>query len=277
MISPSRFALQTVSLGGPDLFARLRAARAAGFTLVELDLGQAKAALKAGHSAAAIRGELDSLGLRCLGGFETNVELLSSAAARADNHAGIEANARLVAALGGDTLVAGTDYADWPAAKDRPDPLGEMAETYAEVCARLAPIGVRLLLEFNWGMVKSLLAATEIVRRSGAPNGGVLFDPAHFHCTPTKSEHLTPEVVAHIRHVHVNNMPAKPAEFTDSNMDRVLPGDPKGIYDLRGLFGRLEAAGYRGCYGIEMFDASLRAQPPEPAARLLWDAMQTLA
>jgi sugar phosphate isomerase/epimerase len=71
-------------------------------------------------------------------------------------------------------------------------------------------------------------------------------------------------------------MPAKPAEYTNCNADRLLPGDSQGCYDLAAIFGRLEAHGYRGDYCIEMFSDELWALPPGAAAKRMFDAMQTV-
>jgi 4-hydroxyphenylpyruvate dioxygenase len=125
-------------------------------------------------------------------------------------------------------------------------------------------------------MVKTLIAAVEIANQSGAANVGVLFDPAHFNATPSKTEHITANTVRWIKHVHVDNMPATPAETTDCNTGRLLPGDPAGCYKLVELFGRFEQFGYKGNYAIEMFNAELWAQTPAVAAKRMFDAMQTV-
>ncbi len=64
----------------------------------------------------------------------------------------------------------------------------------------------------------------------------MIFDPAHYHCTPSKFDQLMPENVATVRHVHVDDMRDKPAELSNRNSDHVLPG--QGILDLPALFGR---------------------------------------
>jgi 4-hydroxyphenylpyruvate dioxygenase len=119
--------------------------------------------------------------------------------------------------------------------------------------------------------VKSLRTAAEIARRSRARNVGVVFDPAHYHCTPTKFDQLTPENVATIRHVHVDDMADKPAELSNCNSDRVLPG--RGCLDLKAILRRLEKFGYGGYYSIEMFSEKLWAMPARKAARLMYDSL----
>ena len=188
------------------------------------------------------------------------------------NHDQHVENARLLATLGGTNMVVGTD-----GPKDGPsmDALDGLAEGIRSVADRIAEYGVNILIEFNWSpVVKSLRTASEIVRRSGASNAGVLFDPAHYHCTPTKFDQLTPENVATIKHVHVNDMRDKPGELSDCNSDRELPGS--GILDLRAIFGRIEELGYKGDFSIEMFSEELWALPPAEAARQMYQSLLPL-
>ena len=266
-----QLAINSVSTGGATLEERLAAYAGAGFPNVEFMLGHVKEHLAGGHSRTDTRRLIEAHGLRCLGGFETSLEAFSPPERRARNHRQVIENARLIAEIGGTCLVVGTDGPDGNA----DDPLGTLARTFADVTGQVVDTGVRLCLEFNWSpLVKSLRTAAEVTRRSGAANVGVLFDPAHYHCTPSKMEQLTPETVALIRHVHVNDMRDKPGELSDCNRDRELPGD--GILPLRELFGRIERGGYGGFFSIEMFSDALWALPPAEAARMMYRSLLPL-
>ncbi|HEX8833548.1 MAG TPA: TIM barrel protein, partial [Abditibacteriaceae bacterium] len=195
---------------------------------------------------------------------------------QAKNHAYIVENARLLAELGQgkqQSMVVGTDGA---AIGELENPVERYAEVVGQVANQIAPLGVDLLLEFNWGAVKSLPLAAEIARQSGASNAGVLFDPAHFHCTPTKFEDLTQENVAFIKHVHVNNMRRKAAELSNCNDDRLLPDDSEGALDVKALFRKIEENGYKGLFSIEMFSQELWDLPPATAAKRMFDSLQFL-
>jgi len=196
-----QLAINSISTRG-ELEQTLAAYRDAGFRKVEFALPQVKEYLARGHTPAGLRALLDSMDLQCIGGFETSLECFSdNAEANHDRH--VE-NAKLLAMLGGTNMVVGTDG---PKTGPSLAALDVLAEGLGSVAGRIGEYGVNILIEFNWGpVVKSLRTASEIVRRSGAPNAGVLFDPAHYHCTPTKFDQLTPENVATIRHVHVNDM-----------------------------------------------------------------------
>lgn len=253
-----------------DFPASAKAVRAAGFEKIEFVLSHVKDYLKQGHSVAEVRRILDDNGLKCLGGFETHLECFSEAPSA--NHETLLKNAELLAALGATSLVVGTDG---PKSHTGVEVLGTIAQTVRSVADKVKPLGVNLLLEFNWSpVVKSLRTAAEIARLSDASNVGILFDPAHYHCTPTKFDQINTANVALIKHVHVNDMRDKPGELSNCNDDRLLPGE--GILDLKALFGQLEKHGYTGDFSIEMFDAGLRKLPPLEAATRMYRSLMPL-
>lgn len=264
----SQLAINAVSTKHADLEEALSAYAAAGFAHVEFPLGQIKGYLAQGHSLADAQALLDRYGLRCIGGFECVLEAFSPPESQERNRALIVENARLLGALGATTMVVGTDGPGQPV----PNPLGQLAQAFAQVAQSIEETGVILCLEFNWSpLVKSLRTAVEIAERSGAPNVGVVFDPAHYHCTPSKFEQLHARSVPFIRHVHVDDMRDQPGELSDCNADRVLPG--QGCLDLRALFGQLDRYGYQGFYSIELFNEELWALPARRAAQLLYESL----
>lgn len=268
-MNKEQLAINSISTKG-DLAEMFAGYSAAGFRKVEFALRQVKEYLAKDHTVADLRALLDRHGLQCIGGFECTIECFSDDVKQ--NHDRHVENATLLAALGGTNMVVGTDG---PKSGSSLDALDVLAQGVRSVADRIAKYGVNILIEFNWSpVVKSLRTAAEIVRRSGAANAGVLFDPAHYHCTPTKFDQLTPENVATIKHVHVNDMRDKPGELSHCNSDRELPGH--GILDLRAIFGRLEELGYKGDFSIEMFSEKLWALPPEEAARLMYSSLLPL-
>ena len=141
--------------------------------------------------------------------------------------------------------------------------------------AAIDGLDVTLALEFNWSpVVRSLESAVQVARAVASPRLGVLFDPAHYHTTVTKLEQLTPANVEHIVHVHLDDMPAGPADHADWNEDRVLPGE--GVLPLAEMITRLEAGGYTGYYSLEMFSAELYALPVGEAARRCYASLLPL-
>ena len=271
-----RLGLNTVSLKFTNLEEVAGACAAAGFKTIETPLDQIRGELKKGMTVEQARKIINGHGLTVSGGFNQNLIGLGTPAEIATSQDQHVQNAELIAALGGSMMVVGTDYINWPGQKEQPDVIGRMAEAARGVADRIRPLNITMAIEFNWGMVKTLLATVEIAKRSGAANVGVLFDPAHFHSTPTKSEHITAETMPYIKHVHVDNMPSSPAENTDCNTARLLPGDPAGCYNLVELFGKFERLGYRGNYAIEMFNDELWAMTPAAAAKRMFIAMESV-
>ena len=267
----AQLAINSISTAQPGLESVLRAYADAGFRQVEFNLPFVKKWMQArGAAPRELKALLAEFGLRCVGGFEAPVLAFADAVAL-QNNADLHAlNAELLAELGGGVLVVGTDGPPAPGL----DALRAAGQRLRGLAERLHP-AVALAVEFNWSpLVKSLRGAALAVGEAAHPRVGILFDPAHFHCTTSKFEDLTPQVVEKILHVHVNDMRGKPGEFSHCNSDRVLPGD--GCLDLQRLFGRLEKFGYRGLFSIELFNEEIWKLPVDDAARRCFGAMERL-
>lgn len=267
----SQIAINSVSTRHYGLEESLADYAEAGFRNVEFRIGHVRDYMAKGHRLKDVKTMLDGYGIRCIGGFDCCVECFSPAKQRAKNHARVVENARFLAELGGTNMVVGTDGPATPAE----DTVDRMAKVFARLGTRIKSTGVTLCIEFNWSpIVKSLRMASEIARRSRVKNVGVLFDPAHYYCTPTKFDQLTQQNIACIKHVHVDDMRDKPEELSNCNADRVLPG--KGCLDLKALFRQIERHGYKGYFSIEMFNEELWKMPPKRAAKLMYKSMQEL-
>jgi 4-hydroxyphenylpyruvate dioxygenase len=268
----SQLAINSVSTIRAGLEESLAAYQSAGFKNVEFTLRHVKDYMEQGHSLADVKQLLQKHDLSCIGGFECALEAFSPEEQRARNHQLIVDNARLLAELGATSMVVGTDG---PVGQQSASPIEELASAFAEVASDIKETGISLCIEFYWSpVVKSLRTAVEIARRSRADNVGVLFDPAHFHCTPTKLDQLNAETVPYIKHVHVDDMNDKPGELSDCNGDRVLPGE--GCLDLKSLFRSIEDHGYSGYFSIEMFSEKLWSMPAEEASKLMYNSLLPL-
>jgi len=265
-----QLAINLVSTRHDSLEQAFAAYHAAGFTRVEMVIPQVRAYLDEGHTLKDVRRLLDQTHLQCIGGFDTTLLAFGTAAACRKNHNQLVDNAKLLAQLGATTMVVGTDGPSKP--MDAKQVIDQLAKATAAVARRIKGTGVTLCIEFNWSpIVKSLRTAAQIARRSRVANVGVLFDPAHFHCTPSKFDQLDEANVAMIKHVHVDDMADKPGELSDCNADRVLPGS--GCLDLKAIFSRIEKLGYRGYFSIEMFNDKLWAMTPQRAAKLMYNSL----
>jgi len=269
----SQLAINSVSNLPHPLEPVLDAYATVGFKNVEFCLQHVWDYLKEGHSPAEAREALTGRGLSCIGGFEDIVECFTPKRQRTKNHKQVLRNAELISSLGGNSIVVGTDG---PSKALKPEVLiSEMGAVFAEIGDMIKHTGVTVCIEFNWSpVVKSFRTAAAIVRQARRKNVGVLFDPAHYHCTPTKFEQLTAKNIKTIKHVHVDDMRDIPGELSDCNDDRALPG--KGCLDLKALFGAIESHGYKGYFSIEMFDQKLWAMPPKKAARMMYASLEKL-
>ena len=269
-----QLAINSVSTRHKDLDEALAAYDAAGFRSVEFVMSHVKDWLAAGHTVDDVRRLLAAHHLRAIGGFETSVECFSAPETQRANHDLHRANAQLLHDLGGGTLVVGTDGPGQPP----PDPLAALdiiAAALRDLATSIEGLDVTIALEFNWSpLVKSLQSAVLVAQKVHHPQVGVLFDPAHYYTTPTKFDHLNPDTVPWIKHVHLDDMRDKPGDLSHCNDDRVLPG--QGILDLPALIARLEQHGYDGYFSIEMFDRDLWQLPATEAARRCYESLLAL-
>ncbi len=267
----SQLAINSVSTRHSSIEDALEAYEGAGFRNVEFFLPPVKEWVAQGHSTGELPRLLADRNLRAIGGFETHVECFASPESQRVNQEIHVANASLIEDLGGGTLVVGTDGPPAPSL----EALDTVARTMYELARRIEGMDVDIALEFNWSpLVRSLQSAVIVVEKVSHPQAGVLFDPAHYHTTPTKFEHLDATTVRWIKHIHLDDMRDKPGELSNCNSDRVLPGE--GILDLRALISALEQYGYNGFYSIEMFNEDLWQLPAAEAARRCYESLLPL-
>lgn len=259
----SQLAINSITTRQGSFEEALDAYSAAGFPQVEFHLPLLKDWLASGHSVDDAKRALTERNLTGIGGFQAPIECFSDTSAREQNRALHLENARLIDALGGGTLVMGTDGPATPSL----DALPMVAEALKALAGQIEELNVNLALEFNWGpLVKSLDSARRVCELVDHPRVGILFDPAHYHCTVTKFSDINAESVRWLKHVHLNDMANKPGDLSNCNADRVLMGD--GILDLHALISRIDDLGYTGAYSIELFNEELWDLPAkETAAR----------
>ncbi len=264
----SQLAINSVSTRQNNLEEALVAYAAAGFRNVEFVLPLVKDWMKQGHSVDDVHALLAKHHMKAIGGFQTHVECFTTPESRRANHAIHVENAQLIHALGGGTLVVGTDgpgQANLAA-------LDGIADSLRELVKHIEGLNVNIALEFNWSpVVKSLHSAVRVAEKVNHPQLGVLFDPAHYYTTVTKFEHLNAQTVRWIKHVHLDDMQDKPGELSNCNSDRVLLG--QGVIDVRGLINRLEQHGYNGFYSIELFNEDIWKLPVSEAAQQCYNCL----
>ena len=254
-----------------NLEEALDAYAAAGFRNVEPHLNLVKDWLDDGHTVDETRGLFEERDLRVVATSQIEVMCFGSPDARIGNLRANAENARLARELGADKLILGTDGPD----QNSVEALDAVAHATRKLAEATEDTGVDIAVEFNWSpLVRSLASAVRVAERADHPRVGVLFDTAHYHVTPTKLGDVNEKSVRYIKHVHVNDMPDKPADLTHKDYDRVLPGE--GALDLPGIIGALERNGYDGFFSIELFNEDLWRLPTKESARRCYESLVPL-
>ena len=249
----------------------LDAYAAVGFRNVEPHLNLVKDWLDDGHTVEQTRRLFEDRGQRVVASSQLEVACFGSPDALLPNLRANAANAELIRELGADKMIVGTDGPEQVTL----EALDAVARALSNLARSTEGLEVDIAVEFNWSpVVKSLQSAVRVAALSDHPRVGVLFDPAHYHTTPTKLSDINAHSVQYIKHVHLDDMPDTPPDLTHRDFDRVLPGE--GVLDLAGIIAALEQNGYDGFFSIEMFNAKLWQLPAKEAARRCYESLLPL-
>ena len=254
-----------------NLEEALDAYAAAGFRNVEPHLNLVKDWLEDGHTVDEARKLFQSRDLSVVAGSQLEVACFGSPDARISNLRANAANAELIRELGADKMIVGTDGPEQVSV----EALDAVAHAVRNLAEFTEDLGVDVAIEFNWSpIIRSLGSAVRVAEKADHPHVGVLFDTAHYHVTPTKLGDINADSVRYVKHVHLNDMPDKPADLTHRDADRVLPGE--GLLDLPGIIAALERGGYDGYFSIELFNEGLWQLPAREAARRCYESLLSL-
>lgn len=149
---------------------------------------------------------------------------------------------------------------------------------FADQVARLAdmaePKGVSMALEMNWcSLCRSVITAAEAIELINRESVGLLFDTAHFACTPSRLADLD-LVKGKIVAGHLNDMRNCPPEVRNVNNDRLIPGD--GVLPLVEWLDKVEECGYNGWHAVEIFSDDLWAESPLAIAQRVMEGCKRL-
>jgi 4-hydroxyphenylpyruvate dioxygenase len=263
----------------------LTAYRAAGWTAFEMSLDKANAAVQR-HGVKGVRQLVRESRMTPIAATGHVVRAFASREAVAANEREFAAKLAVMEAVGCPVLVFGGDALPPVAAPSMSETgLAERDRAYREglaafvrQVARLAdlaaPSGVSLALEMNWcGMCRSVVTAAEAIRLADRPNVGLIFDTAHFACTPSRIADL--ELVrGKIIAGHLNDMRDAPPEVRNVNNDRVVPGD--GVLPLVAWLAAVEECGFTGWHAVELFCEDLWRETAETIARRVLEGCRRL-
>jgi sugar phosphate isomerase/epimerase len=246
-------------------FARVaRASSAAGFRHVGLWLWRvAEMGIPTARTIlddAGVRVRLTECRIRWADGPDAAVE-------------GLEEELDQVEALGAEMILA--------ISKPTELDLSQAAEGFGALCERAAARGVRVTIEFiPCRALRDLATAWEVVRRSGAVNGGLDLDLMHWQNQDGGPDFdLLRRIPA--RHVHyvqvcdaVQPAPALDDYISTALRARPVPGD--GIVDIPAFLRALGEMGADPFFAMEVFNADLVAGGPESMAARLRQAADAL-
>ena len=145
--------------------------------------------------------------------------------------------------------------------------LDDAAESFAGLCRRAAEHGLLVHLEWlPWSKIPDLTTALEIVRRAGAPNGGLNVDAWHFTRAGVKPDELAGVDGQLILGIQLDDGPPEPeANLVEATLHaRELPGE--GGFDLGAIVQALAATGTEAPVGVEVFSDRLHERPAAEAA-----------
>ena len=152
-----------------------------------------------------------------------------------------------------------------------------LAERFAALCDRAAGHGLTVALEFlPWSGIPDIATAWDVVRRSGAPNGGILLDVWHFFRGNPNFDALRGVPADRIVGVQVNDGPAEPAGEIreETRHGRRLPGH--GDFDLSRMVRELRAMGVSAPWAIEVMSDDLATKELRAACRLAFESTASL-
>ena len=134
----------------------------------------------------------------------------------------------------------------------------------AGLCRRAAEHGLVVHLEWlPWSKIPDLATALEIVRKAGAPNGGINVDAWHLVRSGTRLAELAEVAGELILGIQIDDGPAEPeANLVEATLHhRALPGE--GEFDIPGYVEACQHVGYEGPWGVEVLSEELRNLPIE--------------
>ncbi|MDF2974646.1 MAG: xylose isomerase [Microvirga sp.] len=144
----------------------------------------------------------------------------------------------------------------------------KMRDAFAQLCREAAEYGTGLMLEIMpWSNVRTVETALGIVQGAEQPNGGILVDIWHFARGGIDYNDVSKIPVQYIRGAELDDADQQVAGslWEDTIHHRRLCGE--GDLDPPAFIKAVQAAGYRGYYGVEILSEKHRKLPLDEMAR----------
>ena len=173
--------------------------------------------------------------------------------------------------------VAGTDIVNAPIGLANPDSEQQIVDCFATLCECAKLEQLRISLEFMpFNQVADLATAARIVEQAGCDNGGIMFDCWHHHRSGGQPEDILAVPGEKIIAMQLDDAMAQPMDdiIEETLNHRLLPGE--GCINLVNTLRALKSSGAKVVYDVEVFKASLRTEPPEKRAQLMFDSASAI-
>ncbi len=267
-MSEFTFCLNTSTIRPTPLLKKIEIARKAGFEAIEPWNNEVDDYIASGGKVAEVRKAIDDAGLKVVsmialhGWIDCEDELLPQVLDE------VRRRMDQAAALGSPTIVASP-----PMGKIDTEKAGAR---FAKLWAMGKLAGVAPSMEFLGFVegVHSLKSALDIVAASGVGDAPIVADVFHLIRGGGSIEDLLTISGKQMSIFHINDVPAHPDPLTQTDADRVLPGD--GIADLPRLLAILREIGYAGPLSLELFNPELWAKNPLEVVQSGLDRIQKL-
>jgi 2-keto-myo-inositol isomerase len=258
-MSTFTYCLNTSTIRPTPLLAKLRVASAAGYAAIEPWNDEVDAYLARGGTLAELKMALGDAGLKVVSVIALGDWITTDGDAYA--RALDECRRRMdqAAALGSPYIVASPP--------DEVVDLAHAARRYAELLRIGREAGVKPSMEFLGFVagIKDVSSALTIADGSADPDATVVADVFHMIRGGGSVDDLLKIRGDRLSIFHINDLPATPDPLTQSDSDRVLPGE--GIADLPRVISNLRTIGYRGPLSLELFNPKLWEADPLDVAR----------
>jgi sugar phosphate isomerase/epimerase len=261
---PFGYCFNTSTIRGQklDLPSQIDVASSAGYSAVELWVGDVQAFAQSGGSLRDLAKRISDRGLAVPSTISFFAWLSDDAARRAQALEQAKREMDLVRQIGATRIAAP------PAgATDRPVDLLEAARRYRQLLEIGSSIGVTPELEL-WGFSKSLSRVGEVACvaiESRHPQACLLLDVFHIYKGGSAFESLRFLNGNSMHVLHMNDYPSVPPRARINDAARVFPGD--GSAPLRSMLRTLREIGFRGYLSLELFNPQYWKQDPHLMAR----------
>lgn len=151
-----------------------------------------------------------------------------------------------------------------------------LASRYRELLEIGRQEGIRPTFEYIsfFKSVHTLKRAWEIVQEADDPDATLILDAFHNWNSGSTEDDLRAIPLERISHYHIDDAAPNKASGTQTDPDRVMPGD--GQIDLQAEIKVLREIGYDGTVSLELFNADWWAEDPAYTLKTGLERMKTL-